>query len=267
MPKPWTIHAKAGGEIEILLYEMIGTDWWTGEGTTAKQFAEDLKAAGAVSQIHLRVNSPGGNVFDGIAIYNTLLSHKATVTAQVDGLAASIASVIIMAASEISMGANGMLMIHNPWSSVQGDSNDMRKMADTMDKVRTSMIAAYRRHTKMPAEDVGALMDEETWMTADEAKDRGFAETIIDPDETADLAANLASPILSRFKRVPAKLAALAGAADQTDVRRATLNRRNAEMGLPPVLPLCGARPSGKDVPDEERNRQRSRLELLRRMQ
>ena len=127
--RPWKITAKAGGEIEILLYEMIGQDWWTGDGTTAKAFAEDLKGAGDVKKVHLRVNSPGGDVFDGIAIYNTLLSCGAIVTAQVDGLAASIASVIIMAASEISMGDNAMMMIHNPWTAVQGDSNDMRKMA------------------------------------------------------------------------------------------------------------------------------------------
>src|SRR2546423_7076685 len=101
---------------------MIGEDFWTGEGTTAKAFAEDLKAAGKVSKIHLRGNSPGGSVFDGIAIYNTLLSHGAVVTAQVDGLAASIASVIVMAASEISMGDNAMMMIHNPFTAISGDS-------------------------------------------------------------------------------------------------------------------------------------------------
>jgi ATP-dependent protease ClpP protease subunit len=154
--KPWIMAAKAGGELEILLYEQIGTDIWTGEGTTAKQFAEDLKAAGAISEIRLRVNSPGGSVFDGIAIYNTLLSHGAKITAQVDGLAASIASVISMAAEEISMGDNTMMMIHNPATVIGGDSNDMRKMADTMDKVKTSMITAYRRHSDLSTEEIGA---------------------------------------------------------------------------------------------------------------
>jgi ATP-dependent protease ClpP protease subunit len=159
--KPWTITAKSSGEIEILLYETIGADFWS-EGTTAKSFAEDLKTAGSVSKIHLRLNSPGGNVFDGIAIYNTLLSHGATVTAQVDGIAGSIASVITMAASEISMGDNAMMMIHNPATMIAGDSNKMRKMAETMDKVKTSMIAAYRRHTTKSIEEVGTLMDAET---------------------------------------------------------------------------------------------------------
>jgi ATP-dependent Clp endopeptidase proteolytic subunit ClpP len=206
--KPWTITAKAGGEIEILLYEMIGTDFWTGEGTTAKSFAEDLKAAGPVTKIHLRVNSPGGAVFDGLAIYNTLLSHGAKVTAQVDGLAASIASVIVMAASEISMGENAIMMIHNPYTSVGGDANDMRKMAETLDKVKASMIPAYRRHTKKSAEEVAALMDAETWMTAQETVDLGFAEKVITPEgDDADVAANFA-PMLAKFRKVPQQIAA-----------------------------------------------------------
>ncbi len=193
---PWTMTAKAGGELEILLYEQIGADFWSDEGITAKKFAADLEAAGAVSKIRLRVNSPGGSVFDGLAIYNTLLSSGAKVTAAVDGLAASIASVIIMAASEISMGENAMMMIHNPYTQLSGDSNEMRKMADMMDKVKASMVKAYRRHTPMSDKDVGALMDSETWMTAEEAKSNGFAEMILDPDELANVAAALRSPIL-----------------------------------------------------------------------
>ena len=212
--KPWSITAKAKDEIEILLYEMIGVDFWSGEGTTAKSFAEDLKAAGdGIRKIHLRVNSPGGSVFDGLAIYNTLLSHGAKVTAQVDGLAASIASVIVMAASEIDMADNGMMMIHNPSTVMGGDANDMRKMAETLDKVKTSMITAYRRHTSKSVEEVGALMDAETWMTAQETVDNGFAEDVTKPEgDEADVAANFA-PILAKFHKVPQQIAARFGAA------------------------------------------------------
>lgn len=220
MKRPWTMTAKAGGELEILLYEMIGTDLWTGDGITAKKFAEDLKAAGSVSKIHLRVNSPGGSVFDGLAIYNTLLSHGAKITAQVDGLAASIASVIVMAASEISMGSNAMMMIHNPSTVIGGDSNDMRKMAETMDKVKTSMIAGYRRHTTKSVEQVGALMDAETWWTAAETVDNGFAEKVITPEgDDADVAAAVRAPIFAHFRHVPPRIAALA-APDGDDERR-----------------------------------------------
>ena len=188
---------------------MIGQDFWTGEGTTAKSFAEDLKAAGdGIRKIHLRVNSPGGSVFDGLAIYNTLLSHGAKITASVDGLSASIASVITMAASEISMGDNAMMMIHNPSTVIGGDSNDMRKMADTMDKVKTSMITAYRRHSPKSSAEISTLMDDETWMTAEETVENGFAEKVTKPEgDEADLAANFA-PILAKFRNVPQQIAA-----------------------------------------------------------
>lgn len=204
--RPWTMNAKAGGELEILLYEMIGQDWWTGEGTTAKSFADDLKAAGKVSKIHLRVNSPGGNVFDGIAIYNTLLTHGAKITAQVDGIAASIASVILMAASEISMGDNTMLMIHNPWSSITGDSHEMRKVADLMDKVKGQQFAAYQRHTKLSSAEISKMMDAETWMTPAEAIDMGFAEKVVTLE--GNDAAMAAHFDLSIFQKVPVQIAA-----------------------------------------------------------
>jgi len=207
--KPWTITAKSSSEIEILLYDMIGQDWLTGDGITAKSFAEDLRAAGKVSTIHLRVNSPGGNVFDGLAIFNSLLTHGAKITAQVDGLAASIASVILMAASEISMGENTFLMLHNPSTMIGGDAPRMRKMADTLDKVKSSMITAYQRHTTKSVEEIGAILDAESWLTAQEAVDNGFAENVTTTEEDeADIAANFD---LSHFRKVPAQIAAVFG--------------------------------------------------------
>ena len=238
MKKPWTFKAAGRGAIEILLFEMIGEDFF-GEGTTASSFAAELAAAGRLTSIHLKVNSPGGNVFDGIAIYNALLSHGATVTAEVVGLAASIASVILMAATEISMGEGSMLMIHNPYSAVMGgDAGEMRKMADTLDKVKDSMITAYRRHTKKTKAEVAAIMDAETWFSAREAQDAGFAEKVIDPDEDREdqMAAAFATPIFAKFKHPPAQIAA-----------------------------RLAAKPS-QPVAEEERERLRLRLELLRRL-
>lgn len=230
MKKPWSISAKSSSEIEILLYDMIGQDFWSGEGVTAKSFAEDLKAAGdGIRTIRLRVNSPGGNVFDGLAIYNTLLSHGAKVTAQVDGLSASIASVVTMAASEISMGDNAMMMIHNPSTAIAGDANEMRRMAETMDKVKTSMITAYRRHTTKSADEVAALMDVETWMTAEEAVDNGFAERIITPEGEAAAAASF-GPVLAKFRRVPARIAARCAQHDEDEWRRRRNRQRAQEL-------------------------------------
>ena len=176
-------------------------------------------------------------MFDGLAIYNTLLGHGARVTATVDGLAASIASVIVMAASEISMGDNAMLMIHNPSTLITGDSNEMRKMADTMDKVKSSMITAYRRHSSLSVENIGALMDAETWMTATEAVDKyGFAEEVIEPSEDDDdLAAAVRTPIFARFRRVPPRIAQIAARYaprddDDDERRRRTLRLRTLEL-------------------------------------
>jgi len=230
--KFWTMTAKAGGELEILLYEMIGQDFWTGEGTTAKSFAEDLKAAGdGIRKIHLRVNSPGGNVFDGLAIFNTLLSHGAKVTAAVDGIAASIASVIVMAASEISMNDNAMMMIHNPAAMIGGDSNAMRKMAETLDKVKASMTTAYRRHTDLSVTEIGALMDAETWMTAQETVDNGFAETVTPEEDARDVAANFGQ-VFAKFRNVPRQIAArCASGGDDSERRRASrLREQTLEM-------------------------------------
>jgi ATP-dependent Clp protease protease subunit len=233
--RPWTINARAGDEIEILLYSEIGDSFFE-EGTTAKQFDADLKAAGSVSRIHLRVNSGGGDVFQGLAIFNTLLQHPATVIAQVDGLAASIASVIIMAASEITMGENTFLMVHNPATVVAGDARDFRAIADTLDKVKASMVTAYKRHTPLSAQKIGALLDAETWMTAEEAVDNGFAEKVMTPEgDEADIAAHID---LSRFKHVPQPIAARFAAKIE----------------------------ASRGVPESERARLAQRIELLKRL-
>ncbi|MBZ5679583.1 MAG: Clp protease ClpP [Acidobacteriia bacterium] len=201
--KPWRFALQASGELEIFLYDVIGEDLFG--GTSAAAFQEELSAAGNLRSIRLRVNSPGGNAFDGIAIYNALLSHGARVTAQVDGLAASIASTIIMAASEIAMADNSMMMIHNPYAGLVGDAAEMRRMAGALDNMKKSMVAAYQRHTARSADEVSAMMDAETWMGAEEAEDAGFCETILTPEQPVAMAASID---LSRFRHIPAAFAA-----------------------------------------------------------
>ncbi|HTR22722.1 MAG TPA: head maturation protease, ClpP-related [Terriglobales bacterium] len=210
MKTPWKIKGSGRGNLEILLYDEIGESY-SGEGTTARAFAEDLGAAGpGITDIHLRVNSPGGNCFDGISMYNCLLTHGARITATVEGLAASIASVIIMAAERISMAQNALLMIHNPYAAVLGgDANDLRKMAATLDKVRDSMIVAYQRHAKNASKaELAAMMNEESWFSASEARSAGLIEEVMDPDETGQDLAVAANVDLSRFRNVPQRIAA-----------------------------------------------------------
>jgi len=132
-----------------------------------------------VKQINLRINSPGGEVFDGIAVGNMLARHPAKVTATVDGIAASIASVVCMAADDVVMPENAMMMIHNPAGVVCGTAADMRDWADALEKMSTAMIASYVRKTGRPAPEISAMLDAETWLTAAEAKAKGFADRII----------------------------------------------------------------------------------------
>lgn len=177
----YTIKAKTKEkEAEIWIYEDIGSGWFG--GLSAKQFAKDIKEAGDLDSIILRINSPGGEVFDGIAIYNILRTHKASVTTYIDGLAASIASVIAMAADagKLFMADNAIMMIHNAWTFAAGDANGFRKMAEDLDKINTSIIKSYVNRASISEEEIRVMMDAETWMNADEALSNGFIDDIID---------------------------------------------------------------------------------------
>jgi ATP-dependent protease ClpP protease subunit len=172
------IRAAASGAVELLIYDAIGADMW-GEGVTAKSVVAALADAGD-KPVVARINSPGGDVFDGMAIYNALRGHAAGVTVRVDGLAASAASVIAMA-GECTMAQASQMMIHNSWALAIGNKADMRKMADTMDKIDGQMAAVYAAKSGRPAEDMQALMDAETWLTAQEAVDAGLADAMDAP--------------------------------------------------------------------------------------
>ncbi len=163
--------AKRG---EIWLYDQVGEGFFG--GMSAKTFADELNKLGQVDTISLHINSPGGSVFDGVAIYNTLKRHPARLEVDVDGIAASIASVIAMAGDEIRMAANAMMMIHDPYGFSMGDSTDMRKTADLLDQIKGVIVDTYAKRTGQPAADLEAMMSEETWMTAAQALEHGFSD-------------------------------------------------------------------------------------------
>lgn len=191
--------AKAGVG-EILLYGVIGETFFS-EGITAKQFSDDLKGLGPISQINLRINSDGGDVFQGRTIYSILAEHKAKVTVYVDGLAASIASLIAMAGDEIIMADGSFMMIHNAWGMSIGDANEMRRTAALLDSVSGTLVDTYAARTKQPRDQIKAWMDAETWMPAQESKDRGFATVVGEPVRAAALVSN---PDI--FKHLPVSL-------------------------------------------------------------
>ncbi|EFG9839547.1 peptidase [Shigella boydii] len=166
--------ADVRGTAEISIYEEIG-----GFGITAKQFTEDLKALGDVSHINLRIHSPGGDVFEGIAIYNLLRNHPADITVYIDDVAASMASVVAMAGDRVVMPENAMMMIHKPWGISGGNAGDMRDYADLLDKVETVLIPAYARKTGKSAQEIATMLEDETWMDGKECLKHGFADELL----------------------------------------------------------------------------------------
>ena len=161
---------------EITIYDDIGAGWFG--GISADDFAKDLKALGKVDTLNVYINSAGGNVFDGVTIYNTLKRNPAKVVVNVDGLAASIASIIAMAGDEIIMAENAFMMIHDPWSVAAGSADDMREMADTMDKVRGQLLDTYVKRSGTDETVISDMMTAETWLTASEAQEYGLADTV-----------------------------------------------------------------------------------------
>ena len=175
--------AKTG---ELYLYGPIASERsWFSDNITPKQFKKDLDALGNIDVLDVYINSPGGEVFAGQAIHSMLKRHPAHVNVYVDGLAASIASVVAMSADTLYMPRNAMLMIHNAWSRMQGNANDFRKMADDLDKISSSAIAAYEDKSNLSREEIVAIMDAETWLTAEECLAMGFADKITPAREIA----------------------------------------------------------------------------------
>ena len=173
MTKTWYNMTAAEGETsaEISIYDAIGSF-----DVNAKQFVDELKEINA-DTINLRINSPGGSVIDGNAMFNALQRHPAKVITHIDGLAASMASVIAMAGDEVHMADNALLMIHNPWTFSMGDADELRADADLLDKMSASILSSYGR-SQYEVDELKNLMDEETWFTAQEAFDAGFVDHI-----------------------------------------------------------------------------------------
>jgi ATP-dependent Clp protease protease subunit len=184
MGNGYSMRAAGSSAAEIYIYEDVGEGWFG--GVSAKQFAEDLKALGQVQTIDLRINSYGGEVFDGIAIYRQLVEHPARIVAHIDGVAASIASVIAMAGDEIRIAQAGFLMIHPAQGGVLGSAVDMRYMAELLDKITASIMDVYERRTGADRTQIEAWVAADTWFTAQEAQAAGFADVI---DENMLLAA------------------------------------------------------------------------------
>ena len=163
---------------EILIYSDIGDyGWWDESAVSAINVYSQLKQMSG--DVNVRINSAGGDVFDGFAIYNHLVQYDGKVTVYIDSMAASAASVVAMAGDEIIIADNALMMIHDPWTGTVGNSADMRSTADLLDKIRNSIVTTYMTKTSLIEDEVKAMMIAETWFSASESVASGFAtETI-----------------------------------------------------------------------------------------
>ena len=190
------------GKVEIFIYDVIVDYAWDEDETTAKGFIDDLKEAGSKTAVDLHINSPGGSVFAGLAIYNAIKRHQGRVSVYIDGLAASIASVVAMAGDTIIIPENALMMIHDPYALAMGSAEDLRKTADSLDKAKDGIISAYRSRTNLADEIISGLMSAETWMGASEAVNLGFADQYEEALPMAAMA-SLDAFDLSSFCNVP----------------------------------------------------------------
>ncbi|NTB96911.1 Clp protease ClpP [Agrobacterium tumefaciens] len=190
----WNPDIRQAAESEdntISILDVIGADYW-GEGVTAKRIAAALRAIGN-KDVVVNINSPGGNYFEGLAIYNTLREHKGKVTVKILGVAASAASVIAMAGDEIQIARAGFLMIHNAWVVASGDRHQLREVADFLEPFDAAAVDIYVARSGMDSAEVAKMLDRETWIGGAEAVDKGFADTLLSADEVAAAPENSAN--------------------------------------------------------------------------
>lgn len=194
MKQMWELKQKTQGTLDLYIYgdvEADWYDWWREEvvrsETSANTFRDELAAHPEVSQINIYINSQGGSVIEGTAIYNQLKRHPAHKTVYVDGFACSIASVIAMAGDEVVMPRNTMMMLHNMWMVVRGNAAELRKAADDLDKMNEAGRAAYLQKAgdKLTPEMIAQMENDETWLTAQECMEYGLADRFAEQD--ADL--------------------------------------------------------------------------------
>ena len=191
MNKKWyNIKKKAGETADIYIFDEIGT-----YGVTAQDFISEIKGL-KNTPINLRINSLGGDVFDGMAMYNVIKRREAKTTVYIEGIAASIATIIALGADEVIMAENSLFMIHNAWGGTAGEAKDMRKTAETLDKITSELTSIYVKKTGLSYEAIADMMNEETWLNATEAFELGFIDTISDSIKVA------AKYDVSKFKNI-----------------------------------------------------------------
>jgi ATP-dependent protease ClpP protease subunit len=206
--------AEAKGKtLRLDIYDVIGPSWLG--MIDAKSVARAIKDAGDVTKIDVHINSPGGDVWEGLAIHNMLKDHEAKVNVKVDGVAASSASVIAMAGDTVTIPKNALFMIHNPWTFAMGYESDLRKTADVLAKHKTAIIESYKAKTTKSDEEISKLMDDETWFTGAEAVEAGFADKT-SAEISVSKTASAHNEITAMYRHAPSNFSPLAALASGT---------------------------------------------------
>ena len=231
----YDIRAMAGGAVDIYLYGEIG-----GWGITAQQFLADCKALGVFSAgaINLHIHSPGGDMFDGLAIYNTLAPIASKIDIWVDGIAASMASVIVcLPGATVHMPENSWVMIHSPWAGMSGNADQMRDCADWLDRNEAMLLNAYMKKTGLPSEELLAMIKAETWLSGAQALEKGFAD-VLEPEMQA--AACINTNRLKDFINMPKQVNTLfppRATAQQPEVQAPVVQAPAAQVTAPTGQP------------------------------
>ncbi|EED1928288.1 Clp protease ClpP [Escherichia coli] len=228
--KSWfRMQAGGQGEADIYIYDEIG--FW---GVTAKQFISDLNALGDITHINLHINSPGGEVFEGIAIFNALRNHGAGITVYVDGVAASMASLIAMAGDTVIMPENAFMMIHKPWGISGGDAEKMRTYADRLDKLESVMVPVYAQKTGKTTDEIAVMLADETWMSGAECLAHGFADQVT---PAVRAMACIQSKRTEEFKKMPESIRNMITQPSDRTPREATTTQAVTEPAQAPAAP------------------------------
>jgi ATP-dependent protease ClpP protease subunit len=221
----------------INIYSTVG-DYGDGQGMTPKIVSSVLRKA--KGDVTVNINSPGGDFFDGVAIYNLLREYDGKVNVKVVGLAASAASIIAMAGDSIEIAESGFFMIHNAWTVAIGNKNDMKEVADMLSKFDESMAKVYMDATGMDEKSVKKIMDAETWLTADESLDYGFAQAILDSNSIGK-DEDISNGVNSALRRIDIALA-------KDGMPRSERRKLMKELSSTPSAAVDKATPSASDL-------------------
>lgn len=219
------------GDNVITMFDVIGEDWWTGSGVTAKKVAAQLRAIGD-RPVEVQINSPGGDMFEGLAIYNVLREHPQAITVKVMGMAASAASIIAMAGDTIEIGAASFIMIHNCWVGAVGNRHDMAEVAAFLAPFDQAMADVYAQRSGRTSAECAKWMDDETYMSGSVAIERGFADELLAADKTKiDGDARASDRSVNKVRAM--ELALVAGGATRAQAR-AHINEIKGTPGAAP---------------------------------